>query len=65
MVRSFWHFLSKPEITSITASSGSKPMLAVCKNLMFVQVFENITGNNNIMFLDLATKTGKGDRSVV
>ena len=38
-------------------------MLAVCKYLVFVQVYGNVAGNN--VFLNLAARTGEGDRSVV
>ena len=62
--------LSNPAISSsakvsscFTATSGPEPVLAIGVNMMFIQVIENIAGD--YMLLELATKAGERDWSVI
>ena len=43
--------------------SGPESVLAICENMVFIQVIENIAGD--YMLLDLSTKAGERDWSVI
>ena len=51
------------EDLGFTALLGSKSMLAVVENVMFLQVFYHVTHND--MFKELTTQTCEGDWSIV